>query len=215
VDDTVFRYYFHPQLQQHSIVDPFYFWYQGQMGGAAYSAAVRDGAFDYVLLDGGIGDDAQKMQSAIRPVIGDHYQLRFSMPDPQLGHPLEIYARTDVPLLPSVSSTARVTINSPQSGSLVHTNGIVTSVEATTYGASHNWRVRLEVFTNRWYSQPEPRLRPDGTFSGAIYLGGDGDAQCHHLIRARLYDEHGNLKASALAYDVTRADADGHPPHCK
>jgi hypothetical protein len=71
------------------------------------------------------------------------------------------------------------------------------------------------VFTNRWYSQPEIILHLEGTFFRNVYLGGEGSAQCHHLVRARLYDEHGNLRATDLVYDVARANPDGSPPRCR
>lgn len=215
VDDTVFRYYFHPLLQQRQIADPFYFRYQGQTGGAAYAAAVSDGAFQYVLLDGGVGEDAQKLQAAIRPVLGAHYSLRFSMPDPQMNHAIEIYARNDVALSPRATSAERVTINFPQSGSVVRADNLMVRMEGTTSGAAPGWHVRAEVFTNHWYAQPEVLLRPDGSFSAPIYLGGQGTSQCHHLIRVRLYDPHGELRATDVAFNVSRANADGSTPQCR
>jgi len=215
VDDTVFRYYFHPQLRQRQITDPFYFWYQGQMGAAAFGAAIHNGLFQYVLLDGGIGDDAQKMQAAIRPVLSEHYTMRFSMPEPQLGHAIEIYARNDVPSARNSTLPMCVAINSPQTGSVVQTSGIVSKVDGVASGAPRNSRILIEVFTNRWYSQPEIALRPDGSFSEPIYLGGQGNEQCHHVIRARLYDEAGYARASDLVYNVTRANPDGSTPHCR
>jgi 4-amino-4-deoxy-L-arabinose transferase-like glycosyltransferase len=215
VDDSVFRYYFHPPLRQRQITDPFYLWYQGQMGDAAYAAAIRDGWFQYVLLDGGIGEEARRMQSAIRPMMGAGYTLLFSMPDPQLGHPIEIYGKNDLSPLAAASSLARIRITSPQSNSLVRANGILDSVEGIAYGASPNSRIHVEVFTDRWYSQPEIVPHSDGTFSAAIYLGGGGKAQCHHLIRARLYDNHGNAQATDLVYNVVRANPDGSSPRCQ
>jgi len=80
--------------------------------------------------------------------------------------------------------------------------------------APRDSRVRIEVFTNRWYSQPEIALRPDGSFSEAIYLGGQGNEQCHHMIRARLYDEQGDAPATDLVYNVVRANPDGRAPRC-
>jgi hypothetical protein len=215
VDDSVFRYYFHPQLRQRQMTDPFYFWYQGQMGPAAYTAAIHDGAFQYVLLDGGIGGDAQKLQAAIRPVLSDHYTLRFAMPEPQLGHPIQIYARGDVPSNPIPSSAVRVAINSPQTASVVRAQGVIAGVAGTTSGAPTHSRVRVEVFTNRWYSQPEVPLRSDGTFAAPVYLGGEGSEQCHHMIRARLYDQRGYPVASDLVYDIVRANPDGTLPKCR
>jgi len=214
-DDSVFRYYFHPRLRQRQIIDPFYFWYQGQMGAAAYAAAIHDGVFQYVLLDGGVGGDAQKMQAAIRPVLGEHYTLRFNMPEPQLGHAIEIYARNNVPSAPSSASPVRLTISSPQTGSVVRANGVVGSVQGVANGAPRDSRIRIEVFTNRWYLQPEIALRPDGSFFETVYLGGEGNEQCHHMIRGRLYDERGFIRATDLVYNVTRANPDGSEPQCQ
>src|SRR5262249_58786743 len=75
VDDTVFRYYFQPPLHQYTITDPMYFHYRDSAGhdnygDDAYKAAVGEGAFSYVLMDGGIGGEAQRMDAAIRPLLG-------------------------------------------------------------------------------------------------------------------------------------------------
>lgn len=215
VDDSVFRYYFHEQMQQHQIVDPFYFWYQGKMGAAAYAAAVHDGLFQYVLLDGGIGEDARTMQSAIRLGLGTGYTLRFATPDPQLRHPIEVYEKNDFAASPIAPSLARIRITSPQSGSLVHANGILANVDGVAFGADPNSHIRVEVFTDRWYSQPEIVPQTDGSFSATIYLGGGGSAQCHHMIRVRLYDARGRAQATDLIYNVARANPDGTPPACQ
>lgn len=214
VDDTVFRYYFHPELRERQLTDPFYFWYQGQMGPAAYTAAVNDGVFQYIILDGGIGDDAQKMQAAIRPALPAHYNLQFTMPEPQLGHRIEIYTNNNLQFRAS-SALTRITINSPKTGSLVQANGIVAKADGDTSNAPRGSRIRLEVFTNRWYAQPEISPAPDGSFSAPMYLGGAGREQCHHMIRARLYDARGYAIASDLVYNVIRANPDGSVPQCQ
>ena len=51
VDDSVFRYYFHPMLRQSQIADRFYFHYGDSSGRAAYAKAVDDGWFDYLVMD--------------------------------------------------------------------------------------------------------------------------------------------------------------------
>jgi hypothetical protein len=93
VDDSVLRYYFSPPLRQNQITDPFYFSYRGESGEAAYAAAVRDGHFDYVVLDGGMGEEARRMQAAIRPALDDssRYTLLMTTLDPVMHQKIEIY----------------------------------------------------------------------------------------------------------------------------
>ncbi len=104
VDDSVLRYYFSPPLRQNQITDPFYFGYHGATGEAAYAAAVRDSYFDYVVFDGGMGEEARRMQAAIRPELArqgglaGRYELRMSMPDPVLHQKIEIYQRREPPV---------------------------------------------------------------------------------------------------------------------
>ncbi len=247
VDDSVLRYYFSPPLRQNQITDPFYFAYQNQTGEAAYSAAVRDGYFDYVVLDGGMGGEARRMQAAIRPALEDssRYVLLMTMPDPVLHQKVEIYLprqrrgeRQEPPVeaafqagMPS-DILPRVEILSPASNSVVQTEnqpegpaeGAVTRLEGVAFGAGPGWYLRAEVFTNRWYPQgrnkiplapPPAGLAADGSFSETIYLAGEGTEQCYHLIRVRLYDEHDQLRATAVHFGIARANAEGGLSGCR
>jgi len=97
IDDSVLRYYLHPTLRQERMTDPFYFRYRDATGAAAYSAAVADGYFDYIALDGGMGDEARRMRAAILPNLAKRYALRVRMPDANLHEDIEIYEGTDLP----------------------------------------------------------------------------------------------------------------------
>jgi len=79
------------------MTDPFYFRYRDWASEAAYSAAVGDGYFDYIALDGGIGEDARRMRAGILPNLAKRYAVRVKMPEANLGQEIEIYERTDPP----------------------------------------------------------------------------------------------------------------------
>jgi hypothetical protein len=217
VDDSAFRYYFEPPLNQGQITDPFFFQYRGITGSPAYLAAVRDGVFDYIVLDGGVGEEARTMAATIRPVLSS-YTLRMSMPDPLLtGQKIEIYERQNPsPIAPSTGSPS-VQITFPPSGTPVVAKEHTVKLEGVTRGTQQGWYVSLEVFTNRWYPQGG-KIFPtgaDGAFSGTIELGGQGTQQCHHLVRARLYDDFGKRQAVDLQYGIARANQDGSAPVCR
>jgi len=96
VDDTVFRYYFNPPLSQGQITDPMYFLYRDAsghdlLGPAAYKAALQEHAFTYIVLDGGVGNEAAMLNEAIRPEMAG-YQLQMRAVDQVRGHDIEIYS---------------------------------------------------------------------------------------------------------------------------
>ena len=213
VDDTVFRYYFHPPLGQGQITDPMYFSYHdaaGQRitGAEAYQAAVRENAFNYVILDGGMGGEAQSMDAAIRPLLVG-YQLQMRALDPTLGHAIEIYARpataeAAASAQASPAGTSSIRILAPASGSTV--SGKEMTLEGIANGAQAGWYVQVEVFTDNWHPQGDAvAIAPDGTFHQKISLAGEGQQQCFHLVRARLSDARGNSRAVALNYGIARA----------
>jgi 4-amino-4-deoxy-L-arabinose transferase-like glycosyltransferase len=216
VDDTVFRYYFSPPLHQWQIVDPFYFRYGSSTGAPAYSAAVANGLFDYVVLDGGIGDDAHQMAAAIAPELASRYVLRLRMPDPTLGQTIQIYERQNPPAAARPAVTPRIEITSPASNAVVRTDHTATTLQARVFDISPGDYVLADVFTNRWYAQ-SGKLRPgapDGGLSATIYLAGEGREQCYHIVRVRLFDPAGHLLNSALSLNVARANPDGSAPAC-
>lgn len=216
VDDTVFRYYFSPPLHQWQIVDPFYFRYDSSTGAPAYSAAVANGLFDYIVLDGGIGDDARQIGAAIAPQLSTHYVLRLRMPDPTLGQTIQIYERQNPPAAAPPAAAPRVEITAPASNAVVQTDHTATTLQARVFGIAEGDYVVADVFTNRWYTQTG-KLRPgapDGGVSATVYLAGEGREQCYHIVRVRLFDPSGHLLNSALSLDVVRAEADGSAPAC-
>lgn len=216
VDDTVLRYYLSPPLHQSQIVDPFYFHYDSVTGAPAYSAAVRDGLFDYIIFDGGIGSDAREMAAAIAPQLPARYRLRISMPDPTLGQTIEIYQRENPPAATLASSSPQIEITAPASNSLVQTHHTATALQARVHGISSGDYVIADVFTNRWYTQTG-KLRPgapDGDLSATVYLAGEGREQCYHIVRVRLFDSSRRLLNSAVNFNIARANSDGSAPIC-
>lgn len=217
IDDTVFRYYFSPPLRQWQMIDPFYFRYGAETGLPAYTAAVRDGSFDYIVLDGGIGEDAQEMQAAIRPNLAGRYGLRVSTPDPVTGHEIEIYERTNPPAMAPTESGPQVFITAPAEGALVRTDGDSATLSGTVKGIQVGDYVLVDVFTNHWYRQGGKIFpgAPDGAFTQTVHLGGGGRQQCFHTVRARLFDSSGHFIARAMNFDIARANPNGTAPSCR
>jgi hypothetical protein len=216
-DDTVLRYYLHPALRQGKITDQYYFRYQNETGEAAYSSAVRDGYFAYIALDGGMDDAAHRMRAVIQPQLPAHYALRLKMPDPNLRQDIEIYERLDLTQAAPGSAGPQIEIVSPSRQSVVQTAESTTLLQGVAKGAGLGWFVLVDVFTNRWYPQGG-KIFPagaDGTFSGTIQLGGEDRQRCYHLVRTRLYDDHGQRQAVAVQYGIARANPDGSAPDCR
>jgi hypothetical protein len=209
----VFRYYFNPPLRQAQIIDPMYFRYHNSageniFGEQAYRAAMSERAFTHVVLDGGMGEEAGRLDSAIRPMLPG-YKLEMRAVDPVRGHDIEIYSRDDTAgAVASNPGSPSIQILSPETGATV--SGATTLAQGRATGAQQGWYVRLEVFTNRWYPQGEAvPISGDGSFRQAIYLGGNGRQQCFHLVRATLVDDAGRSRAAALNYGIARGDRQG------
>lgn len=211
VDDSVFRYYFTPNLHQWQIADPFYFHYENYLGEAAYADAVRDGAFDYIILDGGMGEEARRMNAAIDPYL-DGYELRMKMADPVLAHPIKIYERKSPAVVP-LQSVAQIAITAPLIGAAVPRSEVDVLGQFT--GAPPNSYVRVEAFTDRWYSLGRAKLNGAGGFKTKAVLAGQAHQQCSHMLRARLYGANNRPLAVALNYGITRLNPDGSSPTCK
>jgi hypothetical protein len=213
VDDTVLRYYFSPPLHQYQITDPMYFRYGQVTGGQAYKTAIQEGAFTYIVMDGGTGGEARDMDAAIRP-LPENYKLELVALDPTLGQRIEIYAKPS----PENAGNAGPSISllSPVSNAVVTAKQGMIVVEGVATGAQPGWYGRAEVFTNQWYPQGgKVPIAADGTFHHQVSLGGEGQQQCYHLIRLQLFDQSGELRAAALSYGVTRANSDGSIPACR
>ncbi len=200
-DDSVLRYYFNPLLSQSQITDPFAFWYEGRGGVSAYSSAVEDGWFDYVILDGGMGAEAKAMENALWGHMA-RYTPVLQMPDPTLGHSILVYERISPPAQAIASGGASVEIIAPGSEGKVSR---ISGIRGKANGAADGWYVRLEVFSNRWYPIGKYPVRQDGTFEAKAEFGGEGDQGCHHMLRARLYDAHGKPRAVSVVFNVRRS----------
>lgn len=213
VDDTVFRYYFNPPLQQAQITDPMYFLYRDSsgrdlLGPSAYKVALAEHAFRYVVLDGGMGTESATLDDAIRPELSG-YQLQMRAVDPVREHDIEIYSLVSTSAANVTNAaTPSVRILSPETGATV--NGASVMARGIVTGAQPGWYVRLEVFTNRWYPQGEGvPIAADGSFQQSIELAGAGRQGCFQLVRARVLDQGGHSHAITLNHDIARADDSG------
>jgi Dolichyl-phosphate-mannose-protein mannosyltransferase len=207
VDDTVFRYYLNPRLRQAQITDPMYAQYREFSGEEAYKAAVRDSAFSYIVLDGGMGAEGQRMDEVVRPMLAG-YKLDFYARDPVLGHKIEIYARaaagTDAGMA-TTSSSPDIFIVSPATGAVLKTTSTAADLTGVAVGTKSGWYVKVEVFTDRWHTQGEAvPVAPDGRFRQTIALAGEGPQQCNHLVRATLFDATGKATAATMNYGIGR-----------
>lgn len=202
VDDSVFRYYFHPMLRQWQIADPFYFRYGQDQGLRAYSRAADDGWFDYIVLDGGMGSEAASMDAAIAGHLS-RYKTVLEMRDSALGHPIRIYERIDPTAATLEARPPLVQLTAPISGATV--NGI-SSIEGRTSDADPGSKVKLEIFSDRWYSLGKLPLRADGSFDfPKAVFGGQQWQACNHMVRARLYDAAGHPRAVSVVFNIARA----------
>jgi hypothetical protein len=222
LDDRVLRYYLpelQPALPPRNVEDAYYLRYRDLEGPAAYAAAVRDGSFDYIVLDGsGMEPPVLAMREAIRPELTGRYVLRVRTKEPALLRTVEIYERVAPPVSrpDAAEGKPRVEIRSPRSGSPVPTVGIQAQVEGRVSGAPSGSFLKAELFTDRWYPQGD-RFLPDatGAFAHAVYLGGQGPQQCAHVLRVRLYDSSGRWLAAASELGIVRANPDGSEPSCQ
>ena len=153
LDDTVLRYYLHPTLKQSRMTDPYYYRYGDETGTAAYSAAVGDGYFDYVALDGGMGEEAHRMRAAILPKLASRYTLLIKLPDSNLHQDIEIYERTNPPPAAPAAIGPQIEILAPASQAVVRTTNARTVVQGVAREAGPGWFVLTDVYTNRWYPQ--------------------------------------------------------------
>ncbi len=212
-NDLALRYYLDPPMPIENVVGPYYFEFAGERGKDAYARAINEGFFDYVALSGkGLEEGAFGMQSVIRPLLPQRYQLRLQMSDPTFGVPIELYERKDPPVVVPVPSGPRVEISYPPSGEVVRTDGGAVLLQGKVTGARTSWFVRIDVLTNRWYPQGE-KIYPEvatGSFSQTIFLGG----KCNHFVRVRLFDERGKQVSAASNFGIARANPDGSAPAC-
>jgi len=204
MDDSVFRYYFHPPLSQSQMVDPFYFYYKEAEGAAAYADAVEDGWFDYIVFDGGTGAEAKAMQQAVRPHLRG-YTLMLQMPDPVMGQTIQIYQRTESLAPPAPPAGASIEFATLSNSSVVDPR---TPVTGKVYGAGSGWYLQPEVFTDRWYPMKRAPIQAGGEFSAEATFAGQGQQACHQMLRLRLYDEAGNPRAHALLFNLKIRDSD-------
>ncbi len=212
VNDLAIRYYVSPPLSLDHIAGPYYFFHEGQTGDAAYASAVRTGFFDYIILNGGLGPETAQLKATILPLVHERYALRMSMPDPRGGQTIQIFERTAPPVSTPPQSGPSIEILSPRNGEVVRTDGAAARVQVKVVGAQPGWSAKVDVLTNRWYPQGKIVFDAGGdrTAMTTIYLG----SQCHHIVRARLFDADGKQLASSTHFGIARANPDGTAPNC-
>jgi hypothetical protein len=131
------------------------------------------------------------------------YTRVLEMPDPTLGHTIQVYQRTSPPALAIPPGSISVEILAPSSESAVSR---VAGITGKTNGAASGWYVSLEVFSDRWYPVGRSLVQQDGTFAAKATFAGEGTQGCHHMLRARLYDAQGNPRAVSVVFNVRRSD---------
>jgi 4-amino-4-deoxy-L-arabinose transferase-like glycosyltransferase len=222
VDDVTLRAYLMEEqaaLPPRNVQDVNYLRYGQLEGPAAFAAAVRDGVYDYVVLDSsGMQPPVLAMHKAIQPGLERGYDLLVHLPEPGMRRVIEIYQRKDPPVVrPSASpGRPRIEIRAPLAGVPVLTHGIETKLTGQVFGAPAGSYLTVDLFTDRWYLQAD-RVAPDqaGTFTQTVYLGGQGVQQCGHVLRVRLFAPGGGHLATATELGVIRANADGTAPSCR
>jgi hypothetical protein len=228
VDDAVFRYYFRPPLDHQSrIVDPFWLEYRSPgaspgllVGAPAYTQAVRDGYFDFIVLNGGIAQEARTMRQAIAGVLNERYELQVLLMEPVRGGQFEIYERIHPPVKQPPEPTVRVEVTSPTPGEVLRPTGPKGEVEITGI-------VRGAVGEGSWWKiegYPQPKefnwaqngpLEADGAFRVPLTVGPVGRLDCNHILRVSAYDAQGRLLASTGIFVVTRVNPDGTWSLCR
>ncbi len=93
VDDQSLRYYLAPPLRESEITDPFSFTYKEKEGQAAYAAAVRDGYFDYVVLDSGGSPEGRLLDETLKSELDVNYTLQLRTQERVLHEWVQIWER--------------------------------------------------------------------------------------------------------------------------
>jgi 4-amino-4-deoxy-L-arabinose transferase-like glycosyltransferase len=222
VDDPTLRFYLREDqlaLPPRNIQDAYYIQYGQLEGPPAFAAAVRDGVYDYVIVDSsGMEPPVLAMHKAIRPELERGYQLLARVPEPGLARAIEIYERKDPPVArPDISSgRPRIEIRAPLAGVPVLADGIEAKLTGQVFDAPAGSYLTVDLFTDRWYHQGD-RVSPNeaGAFAHTVYLGGQGVQQCSHVLRLRLFAPDGRYLATATELGVIRANPDGTAPSCR
>jgi hypothetical protein len=175
-------------------------------GISAYQQAFQEQFFDAAYLGSSTGEPTEEIMNLLRASIRANYVAISSIRDTLNGEQIAMF----VPREPD-AQLPRIEIISPNHWETVRTARIDSVLRGRVVNAPAGWRLRADVYTNKWYPQGEAFApSADGTFSHTIYLGGP----CEHFIRVRLFDETGKQRAVASSYGVLRANPDGSAPRC-
>ncbi|HEV8383501.1 MAG TPA: glycosyltransferase family 39 protein [Candidatus Acidoferrales bacterium] len=94
-DDLAFQYYLEGSLKpKRTIFSYLHFEYGGATGPRAFAQSVKDGLFEFVLLDGWAGPPSVAMRETVRPVLDAKYSVVLSLPSSKMGGRLEVFERT-------------------------------------------------------------------------------------------------------------------------
>ena len=211
IDDSAVRYQLRDLLPQPNIADQYWFDYQGASVPASYANAVRDGWFDYIVLDGTTSSEAKRMYDAIRPHLPARYAERLRAPQPATGMDALVFERVAPPVT-RPRNGAEIMVDAPREGEIVF--AAAGRPEVAVHGRVRNAPagavLHVEVRTNAWYPQGEPitEFGPDGTFERTVILGGTGDQQCDHTVRLRLVGPGDRLLHEVYIGRLARVDPD-------
>ncbi len=217
LDDAAVRYLLDGRTPQERIVDEHAREVDGMRSPQAFTRAVADGAFDYVVLDGNNSDDARALQNAIDPVILTRYVERMRALQPNTGADAVIYERVQPPVS-RASDAPTIVLTEPRPNATIVADGPFPST-AVVGDIAHlpaNARLSVDVFTNSWYPQGDTLNLSVGTghFARRIVLGGEGAERCAHIVRVRLLSADQRILHEVLVPGIRRTTADSASIPC-
>ncbi len=215
VDDQTLRYELWPLYRSDQLADAFAYAYHDSTGALAYRAAVRDGEFDFILLNGSAFGSSTDLRNAITPVLAARYALIVDTQDSATAGPMQIFRRVSPRVTVTPVVDGRLIISEPGSDARVGETVVVRGeLRSPRRGGE---RVQVDVYTNRWWPQGNAvDVDPlSGLFEVTATLGGTGIQQCHHIIRARAYDARGGLIATTTVTEVARVNSESAGGSCE
>jgi hypothetical protein len=217
IDDSAVRYQLRDLITQKRIVDQYWFVHEGVSAPASYANAVRDGWFDYIVLDGTTSLEAKRMYDAIKPHLAARYAERLRAPQPATGTDALVFERVAPPVT-RPRNGVEIAVEAPVAGAIVLASAAKPEamVKGLVRNAPAGAALHVEVQTNAWYPQGEPitQFGPGGAFERLVILGGSGEQQCHHTVRLRLMAPDNRLLQEVYIDRIARVDPDSAGVAC-
>lgn len=211
IDDSAVRYQLRDLLPQPSIADQYWFEYEGVPAPASYANAVRDGWFDYIVLDGTTSVEAKRIYDAIKPHLAARYAERLRAPQPATGMDALVFERVSPPVS-RPRNGVEIVVEAPLDGAQIVATAAApqTTVKGFVRNAPAGAALHVEVQTNAWYPQGEPitAFGAGGAFERTVVLGGSGEQQCRHTVRLRLTTSDDRLLHEVYIDRIARVDPD-------